>query len=65
MTVPAKSPSSPQQILDAARAAGVPACRLGVTGGDVLMLPAEGPVSVAKLREVFEGWLPAYMAGAA
>lgn len=65
VTVPAKSASSPQQILEAAKAAGVPACRLGVTGGDVLMLPAEGPVSVAKLRDVFEGWLPAYMAGAA
>jgi phosphoribosylformylglycinamidine synthase II len=65
VTVPAKSASSPQQILEAAKAAGVPACRLGVTGGDVLMLPGERPVSVAKLREVFEGWLPAYMAGAA
>jgi phosphoribosylformylglycinamidine synthase len=63
VTVPAGA--KPQSILDAAKAAGVPACRLGVTGGDVLMLPAEGPVSVAKLREVFEGWLPAYMAGPA
>ena len=35
------------------------------TGGDALTLQGERPILVAKLRERFEGWLPAYMAGAA
>jgi len=47
-----------------ARAAGVPARQLGFTGGDALTLQEERPILVAKLRERFEGWLPAYMAGA-
>jgi phosphoribosylformylglycinamidine synthase len=34
-----------------------------VTGGDALMLPGERPLPVADLRQKFEGWLPAYMAG--
>jgi hypothetical protein len=29
-----------------------------------LTLQDEHPIPVAKLRERFEGWLPAYMAGA-
>ena len=47
------------------RAAGVPLRQLGLTGGDALTLEGERPILVAKLRERFEGWLPAYMAGAA
>ncbi|HWC91821.1 MAG TPA: phosphoribosylformylglycinamidine synthase subunit PurL [Pseudolabrys sp.] len=43
--------------------AGVPVARLGTTGGDALTLPGERPILVARLRESFEGWLPAYMAG--
>ena len=46
-----------------ARAAGVPVRQLGLTGGDALTLTGERPILVAKLRERFEGWLPAYMAG--
>jgi len=30
-----------------------------------LTLEGERPILIAKLRERFEGWLPAYMAGAA
>ena len=37
--------------------------QLGLTGGDALTLQDERPILVAKLRERFEGWLPAYMAG--
>ena len=44
-----------------ARAAGVAVRRLGFTGGDALTLQDERPILVAKLRERFEGWLPAYM----
>jgi len=43
--------------------AGAPVARLGTTGGDALTLPGERPILVARLRESFEGWLPAYMAG--
>ena len=45
------------------RAAGIPVRQLGLTGGDALTLEGERPILVAKLRERFEGWLPAYMAG--
>ena len=44
-------------------AAGVPADRLGTTGGDALTMPGERPMLVTILRERFEGWLPAFMAG--
>ena len=43
---------------------GIPVRQLGFTGGDALTLQDERPILVAKLRERFEGWLPAYMAGA-
>jgi phosphoribosylformylglycinamidine synthase subunit PurL len=45
-------------------ALGVPARRIGLTGGDALTLEGERPILVAKLRERFEGWFPAFMAGA-
>jgi phosphoribosylformylglycinamidine synthase subunit PurL len=46
-----------------AKAAGVPVKRLGITSGNALALPGEQPLTIADLRERFEGWLPAYMAG--
>jgi len=49
--------------LGRARAASVPASLLGTTGGDALTLPGERRMLVKVLRERFEGWLPAYMAG--
>jgi phosphoribosylformylglycinamidine synthase len=52
-----------ETIMARARAAGVPARQVGLTGGDALTLEGERPILVAKLRERFEGWLPAYMAG--
>jgi phosphoribosylformylglycinamidine synthase len=54
-----------EKIMARARAAGVPARALGLTGGDALTLEGERPILVAKLSERFEGWFPAYMAGAA
>jgi phosphoribosylformylglycinamidine synthase len=51
------------KIVTRARAAGVPARELGITGGNDLALAGERPVPVAKLTEAFEGWLPGYMAG--
>jgi phosphoribosylformylglycinamidine synthase subunit PurL len=38
---------------------------LGTTGGSQLTLPGEGPILVSSLHALFEGWLPAYMAGGA
>jgi phosphoribosylformylglycinamidine synthase len=52
-----------ETILVRVLAAGVPARNLGLTGGDALTLAGERPILIARLRERFEGWLPAYMAG--
>jgi hypothetical protein len=43
----------------------VPVHRIGTTGGDAISIPGERALTVAALNERFEGWLPAYMAGAA
>jgi phosphoribosylformylglycinamidine synthase len=39
--------------------------RIGSTAGTALTLPGERPIPLKPLRDRFEGWLPAYMAGAA
>ncbi len=51
-------------VLADAKAAGVPAQRIGKTGGSALTLPGGQSISIAELREAHEGWFPAYMAGA-
>src|SRR5258705_456765 len=56
-------PGVAETVMARARAAGVPARQLGLTGGDALTLEGERPILVAKLRACFQGWLPAYMAG--
>ena len=61
--VVAVKPSLAERTLARARAAGVPARQLGITGGDALTVQGERPILVTVLRERFEGWLPAYMAG--
>jgi phosphoribosylformylglycinamidine synthase II len=52
-------------IAQRAKAAGVPLTRLGATGGKALAIAGERPIAVAQLKESFENWLPAYMAGQA
>ncbi|MBK9081414.1 MAG: phosphoribosylformylglycinamidine synthase subunit PurL [Rhizobiales bacterium] len=52
-----------EAILAGLRAKGVPARRIGVTGGDSLTLPGEAPILLATLRRAHESWLPDYMAG--
>ena len=52
-------------LADQARRAGVPLRQLGFTAADALALPDERPIQLKALRERFEGWLPAYMAGGA
>ena len=54
--------SHPDAFLAAARAAGVPAARIGSTGGELLNLNGRATISLGSLREAHEGWLPAYMA---
>jgi phosphoribosylformylglycinamidine synthase len=53
---------TPEAVVTAAEAAGVPVARIGTTGGEMLSLAGE-TVSVAALKTANEGWLPAYMAG--
>jgi len=50
------------KVLNAAKAAGIPVQRLGVTGGKSLILPGNTPILIADLVQLFEGWLPRYMA---
>jgi phosphoribosylformylglycinamidine (FGAM) synthase-like enzyme len=50
-------------LLEAARLAGVPAARLGRSGGEALVLPDGRSISVAKLRQAHEATLPALMEG--
>ncbi len=48
-------------ILAAAAAAGVPARRLGTTGGDALSVNGKDAVKVADLTAAHQGWFPAFM----
>jgi phosphoribosylformylglycinamidine synthase subunit PurL len=49
-------------VLRQAGAEGIPAMRLGATGGTALLLPDERPLPVRALSERFERWFPGYMA---
>jgi phosphoribosylformylglycinamidine synthase len=55
--------SEPDKIIARAEAAGVPARRIGTTGGAALKLTGSGTISVSVLRQVHESWLPNYMSG--
>ena len=50
-------------VVAAAEAAGVPARRIGTTGGAALTVSGARLISVSELRTAHEGWLPSYMAG--
>lgn len=55
-----------QELLQAARDAGVNAARIGTTGGDAIVIHQEmaerGRVLLQELRDIHEGWMPGYMA---
>jgi phosphoribosylformylglycinamidine synthase subunit PurL len=53
------------KIAAAAAESGIPISILGTTAGKQLTLPGEDPILVSSLHALFEGWLPAYMAGGA
>jgi phosphoribosylformylglycinamidine synthase len=46
-------------------AASVPVHRIGATGGETIAIPGERAIAIKTLADRFEGWLPAYMSGAA
>jgi phosphoribosylformylglycinamidine synthase len=52
-----------EPIMERAKAAGVPVTPLGATGGALVSISGERPLRVADLKQRFEAWLPAYMAG--
>jgi len=52
----------PETVLEAARAAGVPARVIAVVSGASLTLPSAGAISVDALKATNEAWLPGYMA---
>jgi len=54
---------SAEIVLAVASEAGVPASRIGMTGGEALTLNGAETISLRELREARESWLPAYMAG--
>jgi phosphoribosylformylglycinamidine synthase II len=58
--VTAAAPAA-ETIMARARTAGVPVRRIGTTGGNALTPKDDRPILVAKLRESFESWFPAYM----
>ena len=57
--------SAADAVLGRAADAGVSATRIGVTGGEALILPGERPLLIKGLTERFERWFPTYMSGAA
>jgi phosphoribosylformylglycinamidine synthase len=54
-----------ETILRRCGEAGVPATRIGTTGGAELTLAGAGAISVNELATLNEGWLPDYMSGKA
>lgn len=60
VTVPA---AQAEALMAKARDASVLATKIGTVGGDAVAIAGERAVAVVKLRDAFEGWLPAYMAG--
>jgi len=55
--------SEADALIARAEKAGVPAARIGVTGGSELTLTGSTPISLEQMTKTHEGWFPAYMAG--
>jgi len=56
-------PMQAEQVLERARLLALPARIVARTGGDVIALKDEAPLSLAELRAANEAWLPQFMAG--
>ena len=59
----AVSPAGADTIEQEGRRVGVPARRIGVTGGERLIVNGTHAISVGDLRSLHESWFPAYMSG--
>jgi len=57
-------PAAAADVVARAEGQGVPARVVGSTGGDTLTLTGARNISLERLREAHEGWLPGYMASA-
>lgn len=55
--------AEPDALLARAEAAGVPALRIGTTGGDGIVMSTGDAIALSLLRDAHEDWLPRYMAG--
>jgi phosphoribosylformylglycinamidine synthase len=55
--------NDPTPVLQAARAAGVPAAILGEAGGEAIVIDGALDLPLADLRTAHEGWMPGYMGG--
>jgi phosphoribosylformylglycinamidine synthase len=53
--------ASEKSILDRAAKAGVPARRIGTTGGAELKLGEARAIPIADLKAAHEGWFPRFM----
>src|SRR6195952_4754681 len=53
------------EVIKRVSAASVPVYRIGATGGEAIAIPGERAIAIKTLVDRFEGWLPAYMSGAA
>ncbi|MEO1193297.1 MAG: phosphoribosylformylglycinamidine synthase subunit PurL [Pseudomonadota bacterium] len=53
--------SRPKKVLKKADKKSLPACLVGTVGGEALILPGGGAISLANLSERHEAWMPAYM----
>ncbi len=62
VTVPA---DRAEAVMQRVHEASVPVHRIGVTSGETIVIPGERPIAIKVLADRFEGWLPAYMSGAA
>jgi phosphoribosylformylglycinamidine synthase len=53
--------SQASEIVTRAEQAGIPCRPIGETGGDAITIPGEAPVTLGRLLDLHEGWLPHYM----
>ncbi|TAJ74738.1 MAG: phosphoribosylformylglycinamidine synthase subunit PurL [Phenylobacterium sp.] len=53
--------NDPTPVLQAARAAGIPAAILGEAGGEAIRVEGGLDLPLAELRTAHEGWMPAFM----
>jgi len=54
--------SQADSLIKVAEKAGISVRKLGQTGGAELTVAGHGAISLARLKDAHEGWLPRYMA---